>query len=211
MEDLTAWVDRFAAVRVCSVQEIGIFLDCGQAKDLFMPYAQTVRPLRVGETIVVRILFDDVSGRVIASHRLKPFLRESKANVGDKLDCLVYEVNEFGARVITEDESNAMVQMSEFSRLPKVGDVFRAFVREIREDKKMTLTLAPMGLYRNEFRDEILSKIDEFGGCLPLHDNSRPEEIRDILDMSKKSFKKLAGNLLKAGKIYMDENGIYRK
>jgi len=102
------------------------------------------------------------------------------------------------------------IQISEFRKLPKIGDKLTAFVREVRSDKKITLTLAPMGAARVEFCDAILKKLESSGGFLPINDDSSPKEIFDVFGVSKKSFKKLAGNLMKLGKITMDDKGISR-
>jgi predicted RNA-binding protein (virulence factor B family) len=170
--------------------------------------------MRVGESVIVRILFDDKSKRMVATPRLRPFLK--KVNIKNyqnakKVDCMVYEIKDYGVMVIMDDECSAMIQISEFRKLPKIGDKLTAFVREIREDQKITLTLTPVGAARNEFRDEILQKLEDSGGFLPINDDSSPKVIFDTFGISKKSFKKLAGNLMKFGKITMDEKGIHRK
>jgi predicted RNA-binding protein (virulence factor B family) len=44
-----------------------------------------------------------------------------------------------------------------------------------------------------------------------VHDKSSPEEIKDLLQMSKKSFKKAIGSLYKERQIEIKEDGIYLK
>jgi predicted RNA-binding protein (virulence factor B family) len=123
---------------------------------------------------------------------------------------MVCEIKDFGVFVIMDGKYSAMIQISEFRILPKIGDKFTAFVRQIHDDQKITLTLAPMGTVRSEFRDAVLQKLEKAGGFLPINDNSSPKEIFDTFGISKKSFKKLAGNLMKFKQITMDEKGIYR-
>jgi predicted RNA-binding protein (virulence factor B family) len=211
-ETPVATVNQFALLKVKDVNKIGVFLDWGITKDLLVPHGQMLGAMQVGESVIVRILFDDKSKRMVATPRLRPFLKKpSKENfpLGKKIDCLVYEIKDFGVMVITQD-SSAMIQISEFRRLPKIGDKLTAFVREFRDDGKLTLTLAPTRVARTEFRDAILEKLEKSDGFLPLNDNSSPKEIFDAFGISKKSFKKLAGNLMKFGKITMDEKGIHR-
>jgi predicted RNA-binding protein (virulence factor B family) len=206
-----ATVNNFAALKVKDVNKVGAFLDWGISKDLFVPHAQMLGAMRVGERVVVRILLDDKSNRLLATPRLRPFLKKpdiEKFPNGKKIDCLVYEIKEYGVFVIA-DESSAMIQISEFRNLPKIGDKISSFVREFRNDGKLTLTLAPIGFARGEFRDAIMKKLKEKGGFLPFNDNSSPKEIYENFSMSKKSFKKLLGNLMKLKKITMDEKGIY--
>lgn len=209
-----AVVNQFAALKVKDVNKIGAFLDWGITKDLLVPHGQMLGAMRVGESVIVRILFDDKSRRMVATPRLRPFLKKPIAEnfpVGKKIECLVCEIKDFGVMVIIAGEDcAAMIQISEFRKLPKIGEKLTAFVREFRDDGKLTLTLAPVGVARTEFRDAILEKLDNAGGFLPFNDNSSPKEIFDTFGISKKSFKKLAGNLMKFGKITMDEKGIHR-
>jgi predicted RNA-binding protein (virulence factor B family) len=209
-----ASADEFAALRVKDINRVGAFLDWGISKDLLVPYGQMLGEMNVGDKIVVRVLLDEVSGRMIATPRLRPFLK--KPNIADfpngkKLDdCLVYEIGDFGVFVIVNNENSAMIHISEFRKLPEIGDKVSAFVREFRSDGKLTLTFTPMGTARRDFRDAILQDLEEAGGFLPFNDDSSPEEIYENFSVSKKSFKKLLGNLMKFGEITMDEKGIYR-
>jgi predicted RNA-binding protein (virulence factor B family) len=208
-----ATVNQFAFLKVKDVNQFGAFLDWGITKDLLVPHGQMLGAMKVGESVIVRILFDDKSKRMVATPRLRPFLKKPSAEnfpVGKKVECLVYEIKDFGVMLITDSDCSAMVQISEFRKLPKIGDKLTAFVREFRDDGKLTLTLAPVGVARTEFRDAILEKLEQAGDFLPLNDNSSPKEIFDNFGISKKSFKKLAGNLMKFGKITMDEKGIHR-
>jgi len=208
-----ALVNQFALLKVKDVNKFGAFLDWGISKDLLVPHGQMLGAMKVGENVIVRILFDEKSDRMIATARLRPFLKKPNPEnypCGKKVDCMVYEIKDFGVFVIMDAEFLAMIQISEFRILPETGDKLTAFVREIRSDQKITLTLAPMGAVRNEFRDAILQKLESAGGFLPVNDDSSPKEIFDMFGISKKSFKKLAGNLMKFKKITMDEKGIYR-
>ncbi len=54
-----------------------------------------------------------------------------------------------------------------------------------------------------------LNELHDNGGFLPVHDKSDPEEIKDLLQMSKKSFKKAIGSLYKERQIEIKEDGIH--
>jgi predicted RNA-binding protein (virulence factor B family) len=208
-----AVVNQFAHLKVKDVNKFGAFLDWGISKDLLVPHGQMLGALKVGESVIVRILFDDKSQRMIATPRLRPFFKKPDAQNyphGKKVDCMVYEIKDFGVMVIMDDECPAMIQISEFRKLPDIGDKFIAYIREIRNDGKITLTFAPMGNVRVEFYNAVLEKLENAGGFLPINDSSSPKEIFDMFGTSKKSFKKLAGNLMKFGKITMDAKGIRR-
>lgn len=212
-ETPAAVVNQFAALVVKDIAVIGAFLDWNISKDLFVPHSQMLRPLQLGERLVVRILLDDISNRLIATPRLRPFLKEPDPAVylpGIAVECLVYERREQGIMVIMNNESAGLIQRSEFTDAPDIGTTFTAYVREFREDGKVTLSLAPVGSTRQIYRDGILEALDAADGFLPFNDSSSPEAIREAFGVSKKSFKKLIGNLLKSKQIRMDDKGIYR-
>ena len=56
-----------------------------------------------------------------------------------------------------------------------------------------------------------LHELEAAGGFLPIHDKSDPEQIKDQLGLSKKSFKKAVGSLYKQKKISLLKDGIELK
>jgi hypothetical protein len=85
----------------------------------------------------------------------------------------------------------------------------KGIVKKVRDDNKIDISLSQIG-YRNiepnaEF---ILNELKDNSGFLPLHDKSSPEDIKEQLQMSKKSFKKAVGSLYKDRLIRIEENGI---
>src|SRR3954469_1784517 len=66
-----AEVGEFAALKVIGVnRNVGAFLNWGLAKDLLLPFREQTGPLRIGQKIVVFVLLDATSNRIIASARL---------------------------------------------------------------------------------------------------------------------------------------------
>ncbi len=55
---------------------------------------------------------------------------------------------------------------------------------------------------------KILEMLRKSGGFLPYSDSTPPETIRAVFGMSKGSFKKLIGGLMKDGKIEISYHGI---
>ncbi len=93
----------------------------------------------------------------------------------------------------------------------KRGSRLSGFVKRVREDRKIDVTLRRVGVEGiAEAKNAILAELDQCG-ALPLHDDSPPEAIRERLGMSKKTFKKAVGGLYKAGRIELDPTGIRRK
>lgn len=207
-------VNSFAAMKVKEVTDFGAWLDWGLAKDLLVPHRQMVRPLQEGKTVVVRVLLDDVSDRIIATAKLRPFFNKntSELNVGLRVNCLVYNVTEFGAMVIIDNEYSGMIHKSELEGFIEIGKEFSCFVKKVHEDGKVDLSFVPADAKaRYAAKGDILKMLEESDGSLPFNDKSSPEEIKENFDMSKKTFKKYIGNLYKAGKILITNEGISLK
>jgi len=208
-----AIVNQFAVLKVKDVCNIGAFLDWGITKDLFVPHGQMIGAMRVGQEVIVRVLFDDRSKRMVATPRLRPFLKKPKPEDffhARKVECLIYEIKDNCVHLITEGDCSAMIYLSEFRKPPQLGEKVVAFVREFTPEGKLTLTLAPMGMTRVLFRDAIYDKLVSVGGFLPINDSSSSDEIAETFGVSKRTFKKLAGNLMKAGKMKMNAEGIWQ-
>ncbi|MEN0006044.1 MAG: GntR family transcriptional regulator, partial [Bacteroidota bacterium] len=92
----------------------------------------------------------------------------------------------------------------------KIGDKLRGYVKQIRGDKKIDLTLQQQGYANVEPNaQKILKMLERNKGFLPLHDKSHPDMIQGQLGMSKKTFKKAIGGLYKQRLIRIEPNGIY--
>ena len=85
----------------------------------------------------------------------------------------------------------------------------RGFVKKVREDGKIDLSLEKQGYGSIEPNaQKILQVLAKNNGFLPLHDKSDPAEITRRLEMSKKTFKKAIGGLYKEKRITIGEDGI---
>jgi predicted RNA-binding protein (virulence factor B family) len=206
-----ATADSYAYLQVEELTDIGAFFNWGLQKDLLMPHSQMLGRVFPGEFYVVRVLIDDRSDRPIATVRLRPFFTKDLSSLfeGQQVECMVYEEREQGFMVIVNGEYSGLLPHSEFSDKPTNGDQFSAFITQIHEDTKITLSFAPAGgKARVEARNEIVDKLKAAGGFLPFNDKSSPDDIKREFGMSKKSFKKLAGSLFRLGFIEINKDGI---
>jgi predicted RNA-binding protein (virulence factor B family) len=209
-----ATADSYGFLQVEEVTEIGAFFNWGLSKDLLMPHSQMLGRVYPGDSYVVRVLVDDRSDRIIATVRLRPFFNKDLSSLteGVKIDCMVYDFTDLGVLVIINGEWSGLIHNSEFKKQPKKGDKFNAYIRHIRDDNKITVTFAPTTRdSRDEAKDDIIIRLEAAGGSLPFNDKSSPDDIKREFGMSKKSFKKIIGNLMKQSIITIDENGISLK
>ncbi len=206
-----AVVGEFILLRVTDLHpEIGAFLDWGLDKDLLLPFAEQPAPVKPGEQVLVRLYLDQ-SGRVAASARLNKFLQpaDGSLGVGDEVRLLAYAATDLGIKVVINSRYDGLLFHNELFHTPPRGECLKGYVRKIRNDGKIDVTLRKGGVQETvQDRELILGALQSRDGFLPLTDKSAPEEISGLLAMSKKSFKKAVGGLYKDGLIQITSQGI---
>ncbi|MDD3072978.1 MAG: S1-like domain-containing RNA-binding protein [Eubacteriales bacterium] len=203
-------LDEVAFLRVKEVAEVGAFLDWGLPKDLFLPYQEQTARVREGKEYLVGLYVDN-SDRLCATMRIYDFLRTDSAYKMDEwVTGIIYDLeNDIGALVAVDRKFNALIPKSELVGSFNYGDIVKARVARVREDGKLDLSLKERPFIQID-RDAglIMAELKEKGGVLYLNDKSTPEEIYTQLGMSKGSFKKAVGRLLKEKSIRFIEHGI---
>lgn len=203
--------NEFAYLRCVDVNSKGAFLDWGLLKDLFVPFREQPFPLREGESYIVYLYLDRATDRLLASCKINKYLDNERLTVaeGDAVDLLVWERTELGFNVIVNQYHKGLIYHNEIFKHINVGDQVKGFVKKIRPENRLDISLEKVGVERfDPLNERILTALRDNNGFLPLHDDSTPEEISKGLEMSKRNFKKSIGNLLKKGKISFEENGI---
>lgn len=206
-----AQVGEFASLKVVEINRIGLFLDWGLPKDLLLPHSEEKRPLQVGDYCVVFLYVDPRTRRITATARLDRHLDKTPARyrVGDPVDLLVVEQTDLGFKAIIEGRHWGLIHKNEVFKFLRPGLRERGYIRELRADGKISLSLQPLG---NEAADAlqalILQKLEEQGGVLPLSDKSPAEAIARAFGVSKGNFKKAIGGLYKQGRIVIHADRI---
>ena len=210
-----AEVGQFAYLTVKEVNKFGAFLDWGLPKDLFVPYREQKMRMQAGKKYWVYVYVDDDTDRIAASAKIDRFLDRYNPPYaeGDEVLIKIHSKTELGTKVIVDDLYWGIIYNNETFANLSVGETRIAYIKKIREDLKLDISLSKSG-YRNKISDiesTILSALEAQNGFLPLHDKSSSEEIKEQLAMSKKSFKMAIGGLYKQGKIIIEDNGIRLK
>jgi predicted RNA-binding protein (virulence factor B family) len=203
--------DTFAALKVAEVNQFGAFLDWGLEKHLLVPFREQTKPMIAGQRYVVYCYLDPKSSRLVASTRLDRFLDNSQLEVAplEEVNLLITRETELGFEVAVNNRHKGLVFRDQVFRDLRPGDRLTGYVKEIRPDQKLDITLQPFGYRKLEPAAlRILEELKAHGGMLPLTDKSPPEAIRDRLQMSKKVFKKGIGILYRARKIDLRPEGI---
>lgn len=206
-----ATVGEFAFMEVKSVSNAGAFLDWGLMKDLLVPFREQKMAMREGKWYLVYLRVDHVTGRVMASARIEKFLNNvpPKYEHNQEVDLLVADETEIGYKVIINNLHTGMVYYNEVFRRLEKGECLKGYIKEVREDEKVDVSLTPLGFQRVEgIAGTVLEALKVQGGFLPVHDKSEPEVIYSLFRCSKKAFKQAIGTLYKQHLIVIQEDGI---
>jgi predicted RNA-binding protein (virulence factor B family) len=203
--------DEFAPLPVVAVSNVGAFLNWGLEKDLLVPFREQSKPMQEGEWYVVFLYLDEDTGRLVASSKVSRFLEPDASDLvgNDPVDLLAYEITDLGVNVIINDRYQGLLYHNELFRPVQVGDRMPGFVKRVRDDNRVDVSLQQMGFENVEpSAQRILDVLHQQKGFLPLNDSSPPEEIHKVLEMSKKTFKKAIGTLYKDRRIEIRTDGI---
>ncbi len=131
--------------------------------------------------------------------------------IGDKVDLIVGRPTNIGFTVMVDEEFEGMLYKSELFQRVEEGQKLVGYVKKVREDGKVDISLKPIGFKKAVVSDEIfiLNEMKKKEGFLPFNDKSSPDDIKYGLQMSKKAFKKAIGGLYKQKLITIDEDGIH--
>ena len=204
-----ATVGEFCLMRVKSVNAIGAFLEWGLvAKDLLVPFREQRVRMQAGRSYIVYVYLDENSGRIVASAKLDKFLGDSLPDYyhRQKVDALIVQQQEIGYRVIIDGKHWGMIYNNEIYNPVNIGEHHMAFVKQVRDDGKIDVTLAKIEKMRvDDVASEILKYLKHNGGSMTLNDKSAPDDIMRTFNCSKKDFKKALGQLYKQHRITLGD------
>ncbi len=207
-----AKLGEFGYFTVVDYKQYGAFVNWGLPKDLFVPLSQQKCHFHIGSKYILRVCLDTQTGRLYGTHKIGKWLSYEPKDLekNQKLNVLVLSQTPLGFKVIVENKYEGMLFENEIFEKLKVGDRRVAYVKNIRKDGKLDLSLQPIGkkVSADIFEEKILTLLAESGGVLPFNSKSNAEEIMKNFSMSKKNFKRSLTSLITAKKIASDEQGI---
>lgn len=207
-----ACAGEFACLRVAAVNaRLGAFLDWGLPKDLLLPFREQPRPVRPGQQVPVFVRVDERTGRLVASARLEPFLcpDEPVYRPNQRVRALVIARSPLGYKAIVNHAHLGLFFRDALPGPLELGEQVDAFIKAVRPDGKIDLTLDAAGYQRVPgIVERIVRTLEQNGGSLELDDDSAPADIRAAFGVSKKAFKQALGHLYKRRRIRFCSPGI---
>ena len=188
-----AQVGDFAYLQVAWVNNYGAFLDWGLMKDLFVPFREQKLKMQKGRSYIVHLHVDEESYRLMASAKVERYLSDEMPpyREGDEVQILVWQKTDLGFKVIVDNRFSGLVYENDLFRPLHTGDRVQAYIKQVRPDGKLDITLQKQGREAvDDFSQVLLEHLQHNAGRTPLCDKSPAEEIYAMFGVSKKVFKK---------------------
>lgn len=202
---------EFARLKCIELTPVGAFLDWGLTKDLLVPFREQAQRMREGRHYLVYVHVDPVSDRVLASSRIKRVLDKTPPpfKTGQKVELMIWAKTDLGHNAIVEGTHSGLLFSSDVHQELHVGDRMPGYVTAVKPGGKIDLSLHPhRGARVGNLGDEILAELKARDGFWPIGDHTPPEQIKQELGCSKRTFKQAIGGLLKRKRIKLEERGI---
>lgn len=210
----TAMLDEFALFEVVDVAPFGAFMNWGLTKDLLVPNMFQKTPFEIGEKRFIKVIYDERTHRLVGTEKLGDFFqrRVKGLTINQEANILIISKTPLGYKCIVQDKYEGLIYHNEIFENIKLGDKKIAFVKTIRKDGNIDLTLQKPGSKKSGGSSEkVLNLLKQNAGIMPYNYKSDAELIKDVFGLSKKDFKRSLTTLVDANKIEVKDTGIYIK
>ncbi len=206
-----AKVGEFAYLKAVARTDVGVFLDWGLDKDVLVPFSEQHRPMEEGRSYLVYLYLNQADGRITASSKIDKFLdddapHEFKPQQAVKL--IIANSTDLGFKAIINHSHWGVLYKNEVHQRLSFGQSIDGFVRRIRADGKIDLSLQGGQQTRDKNTLLIQNYLTKNGGFAPVHDKTDPQTIASMFSISKGAFKKAIGSLYKDRIIEISKDGI---
>ena len=206
-----AMVGDFAYLEVAWVNNFGAFLDWGLLKDLLVPFREQKMKMLKGKKYIVYVHVDDESYRIVATAKIDRYICQEipPYKEGDAVQILIWQKTDLGFKAIVDNQFQGLLYDNQIFQPLVTGDSLTAYISQVREDGKIDLILQNTGWrHSEEFAETLLRYIRENDGHILFNDKSSADDIYAEFHVSKKTFKKAAGELFKKRLILIGKNDI---
>lgn len=200
------YLHEFAFLKVVDTAKFGAFVDIGLPKDILVPKNRQKSSFFVGSYKVLQLQLDEKTNRLIASEKYDLLKEIRNLEKNDEVEIILYSKTPLGYKVIVNNRYEGMIFHSEVFENLKIGDKKRAYVKNVREDNKLDISLQKIG--QKIVDDKVFEVLEKNGGKLNFTYKSEAEDIKEVFGISKKSFKSSLTKLLSENKIILEENCI---
>lgn len=203
------YLDEFASLEVVDTTKFGAFVDIGLSKDILVPRNKQRSSYTIGGYKVLQLQLDEKTNRLIANEKFTLEKNIKKFEQNDEVDILLYSKTPLGFKVIVNNKTEGMIFHNEIFENIKVGDRKKAYIKNVRNDGKLDISLQKIGKKVSD--NKVLELLEENGGFMNFTYKSDAQDIKDTFGLSKKAFKATLTKLLNDSKITLEDEGIRLK
>lgn len=212
-------LDQYGWAEIVDVHErLGAFVHIGLHKDMLvsqddLPEFREVWPEK-GDWLFVKLELDK-QGRLLAKPATEDVIQDLAPDTPRELFnrnifARVYRASKVGTFVITEEDYRGFIHESERKIEPRLGELVECRVIDVKTDGTFNASVLPR---KHEIIDDDAATIYKYmemrGGNMPYSDKSDPTDIQFDFKMSKGSFKRALGKLMKENKVYQEDGWTY--
>jgi predicted RNA-binding protein (virulence factor B family) len=169
-------------------------------------YEKLAEEIKDSKEKFLELQLDEKTNRLIASEKYDLLKKIRNLEKNDEVEIILYSKTPLGYKVIVNNRYEGMIFHSEVFENLKIGDKKRAYVKNVREDNKLDISLQKIG--QKIVDDKVFEVLEKNGGKLNFTYKSEAEDIKEVFGISKKSFKASLTKLLSENKIILEENCI---
>jgi predicted RNA-binding protein (virulence factor B family) len=207
-----AILGEYGYFTVVDYKSYGAFVNWGLPKDLFVPLSQQKEYFTIGKKYILRVCLDEQSNRLYATQKIgKYFSRDTKSlKPNQEVDMLIVAKTPLGYKVIADNLYEGMLFDNEIFEELKKGDRKKGYIKNIRKDGKLDISLQPIGkkLKTNSAKETILEILQSRGGEVDFTYKSDAVEIKNLFGLSKKNYKRALTSLIESKEIELLSDSI---
>ncbi len=205
-------VDEYVAVKVVDTMKYGAFVDWGLPKDLLVPQKYQKTIYHKGQIKVIRIVEDTETNRLYGTEKFSEFLtKDTKLlSKNQEVNIMVFHKSPLGYKVLIADTYEGLIFDNEIFQDIEIGDKLIGYIKEIREDGKIDVSLQPIGrkATKGVGSNKVLEVLEQNNGTMNFTYKSDAVRINKFFGISKKAFKKALTELIESKKIVLNDTSI---
>lgn len=209
-----AMLEQFALLKVVDVAPFGAFVDWGLPKDLLVPNMLQKEPFNIGDSRFLKVIYDEKTHRLVGTEKLGDFFEKKVKNLKphQEVKILIISKTPLGYKCLVNDKYEGLIYHTEIFEEIELGSEKTAYVKTIRKDGNIDLTLRKAGSKKTDSgANKVLTLLKENNGIMPYNYKSDSELIKSVFGLSKKEFKKSLTTLVESKKIDVKDTGLYLK
>ncbi len=202
----------YVALKVVDTMKYGAFLDWGLPKDLLIPQKMQKTIYSKGQTKVVRIVEDMETSRLYATEKFSEFLSKDRKLLkrNQEVNLMVFHKTPLGFKVLISNNYEGLIFDNEIFQPLNVGDKVLGYIKNIRDDGKIDVSLQPIGKKAKKGVNDskIVEILKQNNGTLNFTYKSDSTDINNTFNMSKKVFKSALTKLIDEKIIKLNDSSI---